>query len=83
MATGQLAMVAQAHRKEVSHAIESFQELVRNLTSTPPPGSLHPALRALHLVWPQHDVCLNAYGHRCVCARVCVFEDPYFHIALF
>lgn len=63
---GQLTQVASLHRKEVSHLIESFQELVRNLTSysSDPSQSMHPALRALHMVWSQHDVCLNAYRHK-------------------
>jgi hypothetical protein len=50
----------------VQAAAEAFQEIVRNLTASPGPGAgpgaVHPALRALHLVWPSLDACLTVYA---------------------
>lgn len=43
-------------------AAETFQEIVRNLTTSPGPSGVHPALRALHLVWPSFDTCLTVYA---------------------
>ena len=54
------------HSSEIRRGVDLFNMIVRNLTTDPPAGSgaPHPAVTALHMVWPFFDQLLGYYREK-------------------